>query len=281
MMLHRNRLRPCNHKGRSMNKSIHPFDSAKGKFSSLIVSSTLLAAALFAGTAHAVMFDQNITPDVLYGSGNANGGWTVQTANNVELGIRTHVRGPAPQNVFNSNNDGTYSYASGLVNGRALWNYDFSFNLNQDGSSNPTRNFTNTRIAIGIDLDGGAGQNFAVGSPTTSWIDNAYGDNNTANGAGDDSLLTNQAFGSGLYVLQNSQNIAFIGLDATLGPATWDFFLQAWDDSGAAPALLAEVGMSVLIDGGAVPEPATWLLLSAGLVGLGWSRKQRRRSVRS
>ena len=272
-----------NRKDLTVNISTHPFRSLRGRFATSAFSATLFVAALLAGQAQAlVLFDQNITPDVLYGSGNANGGWTVQTDNNVELGIRTHVRMPTPLNVFNSNGDGTYSYASGVISGKSLWNYDFSFNLNQDGSSNPGRDFNNTRITLGVDTDGGAGQSFFFVDPTTNWTDNAYGDNSTGNGNGDDTAATNAVLGGGLYVLQNSQNFAWTGLDPTLGPATWDFTLQAWDDSGGAPALLSQVGMSVLIDGGAqIPEPSTFLLLSAGLLGFAWRRKKQPRRVRS
>ena len=71
-----------------------------------------LSAAAYA----VVSFDQNVTSNAIFGSGNANGGFTVDRSNGVELGLRCKVRfnaSNAPENTFNSNDDGTYSFAAG------------------------------------------------------------------------------------------------------------------------------------------------------------------------
>lgn len=238
----------------------------------------LLFLLCFATPSIALTYDGDVTPTVIYGAGNANGGWTIDSQNGVQVGLRTHVREPSPLNVFNSNGNGTYSYQSGTVNGMAYWNYDFSVNLNETGTGSNI-NFGDVTVKLGIDTDPGAGQTFTYLNPLTSFSDNAYGTDSTANGGGDDSATANADFGvnQGYYVMQNSENFAWTGLDATFGPATWGFVLSVTDNSTGA--LLAQTNMSVLIDGGAglppVPEPSTILLLGAGLIGLaGIGRKR-------
>ena len=53
-----------------------------------------------------VEFDQNITPDVIFGSGNANGFFTTDRRNGIEIGIRAKIPFVG---LINSHGDGTYS----------------------------------------------------------------------------------------------------------------------------------------------------------------------------
>jgi hypothetical protein len=69
-------------------------------------SSLLLAAAALgvAGPAQAqsLLFDQDVTPDVIFGSGNANGAFTIDQSNGIELGLRGKLRFDAsnqPENI--------------------------------------------------------------------------------------------------------------------------------------------------------------------------------------
>ena len=57
-------------------------------------------------------FDQAVTPEVIFGSGNVNGAFTTNRHDGVEVGLRAKQRHP-PLNDFNSNGDGTYSFAKG------------------------------------------------------------------------------------------------------------------------------------------------------------------------
>ena len=61
--------------------------------------------------AAALLFDQNVTPNVIMGTGIGNGSWTVDRSNDIELGLRGKTRHNAagvPDGTYNSNGDGTY-----------------------------------------------------------------------------------------------------------------------------------------------------------------------------
>lgn len=94
------------------------------------------------GHAMGLQFDQLVTPDVIFGDGNANGAFTVDRSNGVELGLRGKLRHDGsglPQNVFNSNGDGTYSFDAGVAPGQsfptAVWSFEWSVNTDFDGTS--------------------------------------------------------------------------------------------------------------------------------------------------
>ncbi len=68
---------------------------------------------------------QDVTPDVFFGSGNDNGFFTVDLQDGVdyriELGLRGKLRfNPSnqPQNIFNSNGDGSYDFVAGAAQRR-------------------------------------------------------------------------------------------------------------------------------------------------------------------
>ncbi len=196
------------------------------------------------------LFDQDVTPDILYGSGNSNGSFVRSVSNNVEVGLRIKDRFVGDNH---SNGDGTYSPEVGFFSGDsgpAIWNYDFAINLNQDGGGSP-RLFDEVSIELQIDLDPSPGTSFLTFDPLSVWTDNAYGDNTTANGDGDDSAETNANLGSSsnFYITQNSQNIGW--LFNTLGDTlfdvtqngTYDFRLVVSDLNNN---VLAQTAMQVL-----------------------------------
>ena len=86
-------------------------------FGGVVTAAAFLSIGAFSAPAHAVVsFDQNVSSNVIFGSGNANGGFTVDRRNGVELGLRSKVRFNAlnaPENTFNSNDDGSHSFAAG------------------------------------------------------------------------------------------------------------------------------------------------------------------------
>lgn len=223
----------------------------------LIVPGVLLAAC---SSALAIAYDQNVNdpgPGVFYGSGNANGSWTVDTAGGLELGLRAHVRYPTPLNVFNSGGDGSYAFTDATGTGpanRASWNYDFSINTLASGHSLAAFSYW-----IGVDIDPTANDNF--------YYFNAF------------SIPDNALFG--LQYAQNSENpgFPFVGIpgynkDAA---ATYDFTLAAF----SGDRLVAETGIRVNVNGGVranAPDSASTLLLLGMVVpGLEFCRRKFRR----
>jgi HYR domain len=138
-----------------------------------------------------------VTPDAIYGGGNANGFFTVDRRNGVELGMRGKLRFP-PANIFNSNGDGTYTFNTGSGTSsppNPEWNFEWSANTNWNGSSLFLLDDLN--YEIGMDFDPGAGTNYlrfdhiTPGSTipytapvVTSFWDHSIGTNATGNGLG-------------------------------------------------------------------------------------------------
>src|SRR5688500_2270112 len=85
-----------------------------------VLGATIIIAAIVVSPAFAVLaFDQNVTPAVINGTGNNNGGFTTDRANGIELGIRGKLRFDAnndPQDIYNSNGAGTYTFSTGTPN---------------------------------------------------------------------------------------------------------------------------------------------------------------------
>ena len=183
------------------------------------------AAVLTASAVHAASFDQNVTNNVIFGSGNANGGFTVERTSSVgiELGLRGKLRFDAanqPQNQFNSNGDGTYTIPGGPAPGgfgfdpnsptTPVWNFEWSINSNYNGNGG---NLNSVFYTMRIDGDPTAATDF--GTPfdpiNTPFADHAIGDNSTGNGggtvAGDATAYGNLIANNSLA--QNSWNYEF------------------------------------------------------------------------
>ena len=234
--------------------------------------------------AHALVFDQNVTPDVIFGSGNANGSYTVDRSNNVELGLRGKLRYNAagnPENTFNSNGDGTYSFDAGVAPGQpanvGVWSFEWSINSDLDGTLG--RALAELSYTIGIDLDSGLGTVFNTFDViNTVYFDHALGNSSTGNG---DGFVANPLNYSGYIneytVAQNSwQPQWFNGSFDPTVDGTYDFFLSASDQSGE----LARTDIQIIVGkGGArVPDSGSALsLLAGGLLCLVGGRRLMKR----
>ena len=252
----------------------------------------LMATGLIhASSASAILFDQNVTPDVIFGSGNANGAFTVDQNNGIELGLRGKLRhnaSGAPENTFNSNGDGTYSFMTGVAPTQsfptAVWSFEWSINSNFDSSSSNNLNLDDLMYRLGYDSDPTQGTSFTEFDPINAvnpssgavFWDHAIGNNSTSNGAGvvatDASAYATLIEGNN--VAQNSWKAHWFlsSFDPTVD-GTYDFYLAAFDSSGLE---LARTEMQIIAGAGgvAVPEPTTLLLLSVGIFGMGFARKR-------
>lgn len=248
----------------------------------------LITAGFAAPASAVIMFDQNVTNNAIFGSGNTNGAYTTDRANGVELGLRGKLRFNAAnlaENTFNSNGDGTYSFESGLPptgfgfapgsTSTALWNFEWSINTDFDGSTGFDLN--DLVYSLDIDFDPGLGVNFQsfdlINVPVA---DHAIGDNTTAQGAGTEATdpTSYTALISSNNLAQNSWNMEFFDnatypFDGRVN-GTYDIRLSASLPGAADP--LASTSIQILVG---VPEPGTVFLMGAALMGLRASRKQR------
>lgn len=256
-----------------------------------------LAALLgtFVTSAHAgTLFDQDVTPDVIFGSGNANGGFTVDRNNGIELGLRGKLRfndSNQPENTFNSNGDGTYTFRVGTPPTgfssdpnsptTPVWNFEWSINTDFDGSSGP--NLNELTYELGLDADPSSGEDFFKFDPiNVQSAGHAIGTNTTGNGDGTvaSSPGNYQALIGSNNVAQNSWSYEFFndlgdvldGFDPNV-TGQYTIYLAAFngEDEVARTTILVNT----------VPEPAS-VLSFAGLgacVAFGVARRRRRRAA--
>jgi hypothetical protein len=250
----------------------------------LVVGSFVLALA---GSAQALEFDQNVTPDVIFGDGNDNGSFTTDTsAGGVELGLRAKLRFNdlnAPENTFNSNGDGTYTFDAGLPPtgfgfapgspSTAVWNFEWTINTNIDGTPGGLM-LDDLTYEIRIDSDA-IGTSFLTFDPINSGLaDHAIGDNSTLNGDGvsaadaaDYALLI-----STKNVAQNSWNMEFFFDDPAFnGNDVGSYTIQL--EAFAAGASVAST--SIIVNSVAIPEPSAALLAGLALLLTGAAARRR------
>jgi hypothetical protein len=237
----------------------------------------LASFALPVSTLAVVEFDQNVTPDVIFGSGNANGGFTTDRRNGIELGLRAKMRfdaGCAPSNTYNSNGDGTYSFDTGnrvacapgwwqgLYPLTPEWNFEFSVNSND--TDPVTTVLGDLTYELGMDFDPSLATDFL----TFDLINGPCFDHSTGNNSTDDTTDSKRNCNpptpeDALYatdllannVAQNSWNYAFFAGLAPMPydpelPGTYAIYIQARDGGGNA---VARVEIQLLV-GGTEPD---------------------------
>jgi hypothetical protein len=254
----------------------------------LVIGSSLMTGNL----AQAVTYNQNVTPGVIFGSGNANGGFTVDQANGIELGLRGKLRHNAlgqPENTYNSNGDGTYSFAAGVAPTQAfptaVWSVEWTINsdLNTtDGMGGVLSAYT---YLLELDNDPSLGTNFFAFDPIHAlnpatvggFWDHSMGTNSTT--AATDSKATDAATYASLIssnnVAQNSWKAHWY-MGAPFDPTvdgTYDFKLSALNANGAQ---VASTNIQIIVGrgGSAVPDGGSMLaLLGSSLLGLAGVRR--------
>ncbi len=222
----------------------------------LSVISLLFWANLAAGQSKLgspLEFDQNVTPDTIFGSGNINGAYTTDRRNGVEIGLRGKLRfnsNGQPENTFNSNGDGTYTFIASVAPGRPQntpeWNFEWSVNTDYDDTSSLV--ISDLTYELGLDGDPGEGTDFLIFDPITPsmaspFFDHSIGDNNTANDSGTEATNAGeyQTLIDNNNVAQNSWRYPFFAtgplasFNAKL-EGTYDLYLLARDSMGAVVA---------------------------------------------
>jgi hypothetical protein len=232
--------------------------------------SILCAAALAASVCSSAAVAANVTPDVIFGSGNANGSFTVTTIGDLELGLRAKLRynlsGQA-ENTFNWDGVDTYSFdmADGAPPpGRSIFNFEWSVNTDTaDGSTTLTDFFmSGGYFQIGVDTDPTAGVVPLVYDPFSTLSTGFYlGTNASPNGGA--AFISAPNAGTANFaaanVGQNSVNMSFVG--APVGVGEYQITLSAFDSSHD---LIGETEINVNV----VPLPPAVVLMLAGLGGL-------------
>jgi hypothetical protein len=237
--------------------------------SALLVASLVICSANIRASQSDNQFNQYVTSTTIYGSGNSNGGFTTDRHKGVEIGLRGQTRFPDPNDttLLNSNGDGTYSYPAGaacpgfsfapppLCLATPVWNFTWSVNTDHDGTS--LLKVGQLVYQLGLDADPGPGTDFTLFDPIApslvapAW-DHSFGDNYTANGAGDETLGSYGTNLSTRNLVQNSWNYEFFNAVGTslaaFNPAVngnYVIFLRAIDP--ARKKVVAETMIQVLV----------------------------------
>ncbi|MFG0246269.1 MAG: PEP-CTERM sorting domain-containing protein [Phycisphaerales bacterium JB052] len=229
----------------------------------------------------------NVKPDVIFGSGNANGGFTVTESNNIEIGLRGKLRynsSGSPENTFNYDGVDTYTFNpndSANPANRSLFNFEFSVNTDVNDPTNSGNNINDFTYMLTVSRlnDSGIGTTelFAFdpfnsvnpGNGEVLW-DHAMGDNGTGNGNGVEATdATNYAsLLASSNVIQQSWNLGFFFGDPDR-KGTYFVSLEAFD--GMTTVASNDITINV------VPVP-TAAFAGLGLLGvLGGARVIRRR----
>lgn len=253
-----------------------------------IVCAILTITIGLAGGAYA----DSLTHGVIFGSGNANGNFTVDRAGGVELGLRAKIPFAG---ITNYDGVMTYNYSTAEIDagGKASWNFDWA--INTDYTDNSGLVLSDLTYSLEFDYDPSAATDYhgfgsAVGltgdpvtpTATIDYFDHAIGDNSTTQGPGNPNVTADAtAYAAALdnnNVLQNSWRGQWMATTpaGSFDPyqqGTYNVRLTAYDNVGA----IASTEIEVLINGGApIPEPATMTLLGLGLAGMGMRYRKRK-----
>lgn len=251
--------------------------------------SALALAAVATQSRAVIVHTSDIIGNAIFGSGNADGGWTINQTGNMELAMRAKVRYDAagfPQNIFNANGDGTFNHAVGNPGGsnagRARWNFEWS--VNTDASGTGSGKISDYSFVLGVDSDAGVGTAWSSYSLLAAPFDHSFGNNSTAQSAGVEAPGNATAFAAlaaSSNLMQNSVNMDFVD-DGVLFASdfnpnidgNYSFYLEARSLTGE---LIGRTDITVIVGAGAtaaVPVPATLALAGIGLLALRATRRR-------
>jgi hypothetical protein len=195
------------------------------------------------------------TPGCYNGTGCLNAGYTISMEDGTELGLNAVLRyiGPAPE-VGDA-----YTVPVGTRGGYALWDYSYSIDTQPDGIGSATlsdytylltltdltTSTTSSFDPLSIPDDavyGPSGHGYGVNSPSTQW------------GA------------------QNAENLSFpvVGIPGFNPNATDSYQVTLAEYSGGTLVNSDTIDVTAT-----TPEPGTFFLFGAGLIGLGFVGRKR------
>ena len=206
-------------------------------------------------------YDGDVTPDVIFGSGNANGSFTIQRSAGVELALRGKLSENAngyPENTFNSNSDGSYSFSTRTDLGdKSEWSFEFCINSDTSGTDAvPVGNFT---YEPGVDDDPTLGTNFLAFDPINlEAATHSFGTSSTTNGGGSFASSPEEyaTFLATKTVVQQSWRPHFftdfgLNIDPT-EVGVYDIYLKAFDNGTE----IASVAIQIYVGAADFSEPA-------------------------
>ena len=227
-----------------------------------------------------------LTHGVIFGSGNANGSFTTNVSNGIELGLRAKVRfdlSGQPSGVHNYDGVDTYTFSPDNGTppaGHSMWSFDWSVNSDVAGSSgNNLNDFTYELALYKLNADGTNDSDALIFDPINGvYFDHSIGDNMTTSAtdsvAGDPFAYANLI--SSNNVAQNSWRHGWLDTP-TNALANWDpdalgsYIIRLTAFDNGIEAASTDITINV------VPLP-TSALAGLGLLGaLGGIRIIRRR----
>lgn len=249
---------------------------SKFAISSLAAGLTLLGVD---SASAATTFDTSLVspPGVYFGAGNegTNGHWTVNTERNVELGLIAIQRGMG--NVYTPVGN-VYNVPLGADptnSTRAIWNFNFSINLQATGIIPDPNELTLGDVTATLSVHD------VVKNVTNSFNPNAFGDNSAyaADGSTRNGNVAGQQATDADVGMQNSENLTFFPYGLTFDMNLDNTYLIALslieNESGDS---LGSVDIVVVAGTGApVPVPAALPLFASGLGVIGFAAVRRRK----
>jgi len=203
---------------------------------------TMIAASVLALGATTVMAG-DVNPGVIFGSGNANGSFTLAESSDVEIGLRGKLRynsAGLAENTFNWDGGSTYTFDpknSANPSNRSIFNFEFAINTDVNdatNSGNKLNDFTYLLTVSREKANGDIVELFSFDPINVLHADHSIGDNGTTSAtdtvAGDP--ITYAALIAGNNVAQQSWNVGFFnGTPTKVG--SYFVELTAFDGMGA------------------------------------------------
>ena len=241
---------------------------------SLTLGSAVTVGVISTPAAAVTMFDGNVASGWFNGGGNANGSFTINTENGVEVALRAKLRhnaAGAPENTFNSNGDGTYSFDAGVAPTQSsptgVWSFEWSINTDTTYATNLHLDDLTYELTLINNVTGTSSSFDPINLPSPNFADHALADRNGTE-------LTPQATSRSDYITKISEN----SVAQNSWKAHWFFPDYDPEDEGTYTVALSASDINGVIASTSiqilVPEPASAALLASGL-GLVFARRRR------